>query len=430
MPPSSSQGGKDSRSIQGKILAGAVSGGFTSLLLQPFDRLKTLYLQDVWDQVDVTSTIGKTREGGSGVGANHRDHPPRFRQKRLPQTFRSHLISLIKQDIQSSSNQRMPILALWRGARAATLRVSLGCAVYLPCVDLFLIRQSPAPQSFSSHTNSSSSSSSSSHESLSTTTTTSSSSFFRSFQTESPLLAGAMARVCATCLLNPITLVKLRLEATSPSTTTNTTELSHHQSSSSSSPLNKQQHKIYRSLTLKEDIGSVLKNSFKVIQRGEIFTGLFASLLRDAPSSAIYVATYEALRSRFVDNQKNKTMKQFPDAKKEYRGGKELTGNTRSRPDSMSLFAIGAFSATIATTLTTPFDVLKTHVQLILSSTQKESHQVVPWHNQISVTARAAEMIWQKDGFLGFFRGLPIRLAKRPLQAALVWTMYENIVDR
>eukprot|EP00949_MAST-11_sp_MAST-11-sp1_P002024 g2024.t1 len=112
----------------------------------------------------------------------------------------------------------------------------------------------------------------------------------------------------------------------------------------------------------------VLRNT----PRAHLFSGLRYTLLRDVPFSGLYVMFYESLRGDF------------------------------------SPLVSGLMAGASATLITHPFDVLKTRVQIF------------------SEDVSAAKLY--REGALQ--RGLALRLVKRPVQAALIWALYESMLPK
>jgi solute carrier family 25 protein 38 len=120
-----------------------------------------------------------------------------------------------------------------------------------------------------------------------------------------------------------------------------------------------------------------------------LFKGFWATMLRDAPHSAIYLVCFEALR-----------------------------GSSSASSGSLAVNAISAFgSAVIASAATQPFDTVKTRIQLSVGR-----RGVGMWS--------AGRMILTQDGPLGFYRGTLPRLLRKVLSAAITWTIYEELGDK
>ncbi|KAJ8404192.1 hypothetical protein AAFF_G00339650 [Aldrovandia affinis] len=123
-----------------------------------------------------------------------------------------------------------------------------------------------------------------------------------------------------------------------------------------------------------------------------LFSGLTATLLRDAPFSGIYVMFYTQAK-------------------------KALPHEISSSPFSpLGSFSCGVLAGVLASLVTQPADVVKTHVQL-------NPHQY-------RRTADAVRFIYAEDGLRGFFRGAVPRSLRRTLMAALAWTVYEQLMAK
>ncbi|NWS08237.1 S2538 protein, partial [Motacilla alba] len=139
-----------------------------------------------------------------------------------------------------------------------------------------------------------------------------------------------------------------------------------------------------------------LKSIYQTEGARGMFSGLTATLLRDAPFSGIYLM--------FYTQTKNLT----PQGEAEY----------QLDPVLMPLlnFGCGIFAGILASLATQPADVIKTHMQL---SPQK-------YHR----TSQAIAFIYKDFGLVGFFRGGVPRLLRRTLMAAMAWTVYEQMMEK
>ncbi|XP_063263478.1 mitochondrial glycine transporter isoform X3 [Prinia subflava] len=135
-----------------------------------------------------------------------------------------------------------------------------------------------------------------------------------------------------------------------------------------------------------------LKSIYQTEGARGMFSGLTATLLRDAPFSGIYLMFYTQT--------------------------KNLTPQDRLDPVLMPLlnFGCGIFAGVLASLVTQPADVIKTHMQL---SPQK-------YHR----TSQAIAFIYKDFGLVGFFRGSVPRVLRRTLMAAMAWTVYEQMMEK
>lgn len=176
------------------------------------------------------------------------------------------------------------------------------------------------------------------------------------------LFTGAVARVFAGFLMMPVTVIKVRYESDLYA---------------------------YRSmLGASRDIlaGEGMKG---------FFAGFGATAVRDAPYAGLYVVFYEASKKNL-----NGVM------------GKDRGGMVAASVN----FASGVLAAALATSMTNPFDAIKTRLQLLPSK----------YGNMMQAT----RLMLREDGFRSFFDGLGLRMGRKALSSALAWTVYEELIGR
>lgn len=117
------------------------------------------------------------------------------------------------------------------------------------------------------------------------------------------------------------------------------------------------------------------------------FKGAGATAVRDAPYAGLYVVFYEE--------------------------SKRLTFSTGSMP---SNFFSGVIAAALATVMTNPFDAVKTRLQLMPA--------------QYADMLSAASKMVRQEGWRSLMDGLGLRMGRKALSSALVWTVYEELVRR
>ncbi|XP_023647745.1 mitochondrial glycine transporter B isoform X1 [Paramormyrops kingsleyae] len=123
-----------------------------------------------------------------------------------------------------------------------------------------------------------------------------------------------------------------------------------------------------------------------------LFSGLTATLLRDAPFSGIYVMFYSQAK-------------------------KSLPQEVSSSPYvPLVNFGCGVLAGIMASLVTQPADVVKTHLQVSPHLYKK--------------TRDAVHFIYTEQGLGGFFRGAVPRSLRRTLMAAMAWTVYEQLMAR
>ncbi|XP_069023678.1 mitochondrial glycine transporter B isoform X2 [Embiotoca jacksoni] len=138
-------------------------------------------------------------------------------------------------------------------------------------------------------------------------------------------------------------------------------------------------------------VAGALRSVYETEGVRALFSGLTATMLRDAPFSGIYVMFY---------SQSKKALPQ------------EVTTAAYAP---LVNFGCGMVSGVMASVVTQPADVVKTHIQV------SPSH----WR-----TADAIRYIYREHGMGGFFRGAVPRSLRRTLMAAMAWTVYEQLMAR
>ncbi|XP_056144698.1 mitochondrial glycine transporter A-like [Lampris incognitus] len=169
------------------------------------------------------------------------------------------------------------------------------------------------------------------------------------------VLLGATARTVAGVLMLPVTVIKTRFESGRYNYTS---------------------------------VAGALRNVCQTEGPRALFSGLMATLLRDAPFSGIYVMFY------------SQTKASLP---------KEISTSAYAP---LANFGCGVLAGILASLITQPADVVKTHVQV--------SPQLK--------TSEAIRYIYTKHGFQGFFRGAVPRSLRRTMMAAMAWTVYEQMM--
>ncbi|XP_015234839.1 PREDICTED: solute carrier family 25 member 38-A-like isoform X2 [Cyprinodon variegatus] len=119
-----------------------------------------------------------------------------------------------------------------------------------------------------------------------------------------------------------------------------------------------------------------------------LFSGLVATLLRDVPFSGIYVMFYSQTKASLPEEIRSSS----------------------SAP--LANCGCGVLAGVLASLITQPADVVKTHVQV----------------NPQLRTAEAIKYICKEHGLQGFFRGAVPRCLRRTMMAAMAWTVYEQMM--
>ncbi|ODQ65956.1 mitochondrial carrier [Nadsonia fulvescens var. elongata DSM 6958] len=189
----------------------------------------------------------------------------------------------------------------------------------------------------------------------------------------SEILAGGTAGACQVVFTNPLEIVKIRLQIQGAQVKGNTMMSASAATATSSAP-RQSAVSIVRSLGL---LG--------------LYKGASACLLRDVPFSAIYFPTYAHLKKDFFGEGPNKKLTTW------------------------QLLTAGAIAGMPAAYLTTPFDVIKTRLQV--EAKQGESSYRGLRH--------AATTILKEEGFAAFFKGGPARILRSSPQFGCTLAAYE-----
>ncbi|KAL8948395.1 MAG: hypothetical protein Q9222_005422 [Ikaeria aurantiellina] len=256
-------------------------------------------------------------------------------------------------------------LHLWRGTLPSVIRTGLGSALYFSTLNALRQHVSTSnklllPSSIS-HSNVTKTSPSSSLPQLSNTAN---------------LATGAAARASVGLIMMPITVIKVRYESS-----------------------------LYTYPSLYRAAASILRHEGI---RG-FFAGFGATAVRDAPYAGLYVVFYE---------QAKKRLGSLRDVTADL-GGTSLTTMRKDMKTSSSVsinFASSVIAAAIATTVTNPFDAVKTRLQLMPGR----------YRNMVA----ASRQMVRDEGWRSLFDGLGLRAGRKAASSALAWTVYEELVRR
>ncbi|KAG5677604.1 hypothetical protein PVAND_007348 [Polypedilum vanderplanki] len=183
-----------------------------------------------------------------------------------------------------------------------------------------------------------------------------------------PLLAGSSARILAVTVVNPLELIRTKMQS--------------------------------EKMSYKE-VGTAFTGMLRQHGIRGLFKGLPPTIMRDTPFSAIYWTSYESF-------------KKF----------KNITN-----PDIFEAFVGGALAGSLAAFLTCPFDVIKTHQQIefgekFLYYTNGNKNGNGQKKSMTSMKERLNN-IWKTSGFRGLFAGLTPRLFKVAPACAIMISTYE-----
>ena len=87
-----------------------------------------------------------------------------------------------------------------------------------------------------------------------------------------------------------------------------------------------------------------------------------------------------------------------------------------SRSAALVNFSSAAFAAGLATTITNPFDAVKTRLQILPA--------------KYGYMFRTIKIMLKEGGIRSFFDGLGLRMARKGASSALAWTVYEELIGR
>ncbi|XP_045435393.1 mitochondrial glycine transporter isoform X6 [Pipistrellus kuhlii] len=208
-------------------------------------------------------------------------------------------------------------------------------------------------------------------------------------------LCGSISGTCSTLLFQPLDLLKTRLQTLQPS--------AHGSRRVGMLALLLQVVRTESLLGLwkgvspsgrygYESVYAALRSIYRSEGHRGLFSGLTATLLRDAPFSGIYLMFYNQTKAIVPHDQLDAAL--IP----------------------VVNFSCGVFAGVLASLVTQPADVIKTHMQL--------SPGKFRWIGQ------AVTIIFKDYGLRGFFQGGVPRVLRRTLMAAMAWTVYEEMMAK
>ncbi|CAO3632151.1 unnamed protein product [Cunninghamella echinulata] len=145
----------------------------------------------------------------------------------------------------------------------------------------------------------------------------------------------------------------------------------------------------YNYKTITEAFTSIVKHDGV---RG-LFAGYGATFIRDAPFAGIYLFFYENCKKK---------------------ANVWTVVNNYNVANYMINLGSGVIAGITATIITHPFDMLKTRMQLK--------------PNVYKHVLQAAGKVLKEEGAKGFFDGISVRILRKPLNSAISWTIYEEVV--
>ncbi|KAF8465564.1 mitochondrial carrier domain-containing protein [Kalaharituber pfeilii] len=222
----------------------------------------------------------------------------------------------------------------------------------------------------------------------------------------SALLCGGSARAIAATAISPLELFRTRLWAIStPRKNVNGEAI--------------QEHNVFRKTI------SGLVDMVKVEGWTSLWRGLTLTLWRDVPFSGIYWTGYEIIKGRLKAQHKQQdTLFSHPHP------SKKMDSSANTFTDS---FLAGALAGSIASFLTTPFDVGKTRIQVNTNRPPPEPTGptavragFAPGHNGVYKSMPSLLYgIFKAEGVRGLWRGCVPRLLKVAPACAIMISSYE-----
>lgn len=301
-------------SIRKSLVSGGLAGLSSSIILQPFDLLKTRLQQQQQINADYSTSLTK--------------------------------------EIRKLKNFK----DLWRGVLPSALRTTTGSGIYLTLLSKTRIYLSSFKQQ---------------KQQLDPFSSTINSSVLPKLTPMENLSVGFFIRAVAGIITMPITIVKTRYESN-----------------------------LYSYNSMYEGIEHIYMNGNTTGSLRNFFRGSLATLARDCPYAGLYVLFYESFKvdlskvthSFKLDNQPN------------------MGGIINS--------SAAVLAASVATTVTAPFDLIKTRLQLASANTPSSAY---------IITKR---VVTAPGGVKNLFKGLSLRLSRKGLSAGISWGIYEELLKR
>lgn len=179
-----------------------------------------------------------------------------------------------------------------------------------------------------------------------------------------PLVAGSSARILAVTVVNPLELIRTKMQSEKMSYS---------------------------------EVGTAFRKMIGQYGVRGLFKGLLPTIMRDAPFSSIYWSCYETF--------------------------KRLKGITQ--PDLVESFVGGAIAGCVAAFATTPFDVIKTHQQIEFGEKFLYSNNGNGGKKTMNSSFQTMKNIARTGGIAGFYAGLTPRLFKVVMACAVMISTYE-----
>ncbi|KAF4595408.1 Mitochondrial carrier domain protein [Ophiocordyceps camponoti-floridani] len=208
-----------------------------------------------------------------------------------------------------------------------------------------------------------------------------------------PLVSGSVARVLAATAVGPVELVRTRMQAASSSSATN---------------------------HLKDTFEGI-KHMVGIHGYTSLWRGLSLTLWRDVPFSGLYWWGYESIRAGLTDLRESQRR---PSTTSESRYEARLHFQQReNHADTfVDSFVAGALSGTLASIVTTPFDVGKTRTQVYRDAPRAPGSAPAPESGNI---VKLLWHIFKTEGVQGLWKGWIPRTLKVAPACAIMISSYE-----
>lgn len=187
------------------------------------------------------------------------------------------------------------------------------------------------------------------------------------------LLSGSIVRALVGFITMPITIIKTRFESN-----------------------------MYNYNSMYEGFEGIYNDGGKGSWRN-FFKGLLATLARDCPYAGLYVLFYESFKNELMPA----VLAPF-----------SLDDVNRG---TVTNSAAAVLAASVSTTLTAPFDAIKTRLQLTTPAVGGP-----PIHSSLWLVTKC--LVAEEGGVRNLFRGLSLRFGRKGLSAGISWCIYEELL--
>ena len=249
-------------------------------------------------------------------------------------------------------------------------------------------------------------------------------SFFTNYKNSNNLLlveeiiSGATAGACQVIFTNPLEIVKIRLQLVNQLIENN---------QNNKIITSEMKEAITQKLPLQKPKGATAISIVKELGLQGLYKGSLACMARDIPFSAIYFPTYAHVKKflfNFDPNASSTVSHRKPLLHDHNETGSD-SGNNGDNTDNSRLYRnklktwelliSGAIAGMPAAYFTTPFDVIKTRLQMD-SKTNK---------NKYTSIFQTAKLIWKEESFKSFFKGGTARVLRSSPQFGFTLAAYE-----